>query len=87
MEGPGLGFQGAGGQPDSASCFCKYVIEKRAVLASGLPLPLDFSGPLGGVVRVFSLPSLVVWDSPKGTTGEMFQGPNGPSVLARRMRG
>ena len=78
MEGPGLGFRGR-----EASLVQPRVSVGTWQTSEGFSLEgistTSFAGPLGGVASAFSLPSLVVWVSPKGTTGEIFQGPNGPS--------
>ena len=35
----------------------------------------SFARPLGEVAGAFSVPSLGLWESPMGTTGETFEGP------------
>ena len=53
-EGPGLSFQGAGGQPGSAPCSCCDVADKRRVLARGHLYHQFWLDPFGGVGSTFS---------------------------------
>ena len=56
MEGPGLGFQGAGGQPGSAPCSCVtwQTSEGNPRLRASLPPVFSFlPDPLGGVGGCF----------------------------------
>ncbi len=82
----GTQFQGAGGQPGSAPCSCvtwqtSEGFSPEGVSTTSFSVWLD---PLGGVGNTFSrCRRWVKGESPRGTTGEIFQGLNSPRFFGR----